>query len=566
VSGQCALYELALEERVNRSLLVAEGRVISQSSFWNSGHTHIYTSSTVEIYKVFKGSLQASVIDIITRGGVADQDMEIISGLLELKEGEEGIFMCVPFPEIPGKYKVYGSSQGFLKYDEGMLRARDPFRVYPAGNDGIYREIRRITGRPWEEIKPVPANTRQERYAQARAPLISSFKPSRISGGTQSILTIYGDGFGFLRGTVYFTDPDAGSRFVSVPPSQYIMWTDDSIKVEVPTKAGSGLIRVTNGNTGLSSNSLTALTVPFTQTNISGISGIPAGAYHIDQHGTGGYVWRMNTGFNQNPAAKSSFIRAFNGWKCLSYINWTLGPVTNENNSGEDGVNVITFDETGQSLEPGVLGSCFSFYKGCAGNNWVVTEMDIVFASSPSVFKWYFGTAGPTTDEIDFETVALHELGHGQQLGHVTTSSDLMFYSLSRGVKRNISADDTEGARYIMQRNRYGAVCTEQAMIPLTPENCQDSLPTYIETKGVVVHQNPFHDKTLVDYLLPSQEHVVAELYNILGDKIITIKNQTEGLGIHSITIDGDLDLIPGVYILSLRLGADSFPVKLYKY
>src|SRR3954467_6376018 len=64
-----SLYEVSLTEKVNRSGLIIEGKVANQQSFWNSQHTIIYTSSSIEVYKIFKGTVNTSTVQIITIGG-----------------------------------------------------------------------------------------------------------------------------------------------------------------------------------------------------------------------------------------------------------------------------------------------------------------------------------------------------------------------------------------------------------------------------------------------------------------------------------------------------------------
>ncbi len=57
-----ALYEVPLEERIDRSELIVEGRVVDQESFWNSDRTLIFTASHVDVYRVFKGQVQGEQI------------------------------------------------------------------------------------------------------------------------------------------------------------------------------------------------------------------------------------------------------------------------------------------------------------------------------------------------------------------------------------------------------------------------------------------------------------------------------------------------------------------------
>ncbi|MBK5284153.1 MAG: hypothetical protein JJE25_02030, partial [Bacteroidia bacterium] len=69
LNAQCLTYPVSVPDRVNFSSVVVEGKVISQNSFWNSSHDFIYTSSQIELYKIFKGTVSATQIEIISEGG-----------------------------------------------------------------------------------------------------------------------------------------------------------------------------------------------------------------------------------------------------------------------------------------------------------------------------------------------------------------------------------------------------------------------------------------------------------------------------------------------------------------
>src|SRR4051794_14469350 len=66
------LYKVSMEEKISQSSLIVEGKVVEKKSFWNAQHSMIYTSNQVEVYKVFKGTLQKNTIEVITVGGVVD--------------------------------------------------------------------------------------------------------------------------------------------------------------------------------------------------------------------------------------------------------------------------------------------------------------------------------------------------------------------------------------------------------------------------------------------------------------------------------------------------------------
>jgi hypothetical protein len=56
------LYPVSIDQKIARSTLIVEGKVIGRQSAWNDAHTMIFTTNQVEVYKVFKGSLSKNII------------------------------------------------------------------------------------------------------------------------------------------------------------------------------------------------------------------------------------------------------------------------------------------------------------------------------------------------------------------------------------------------------------------------------------------------------------------------------------------------------------------------
>jgi len=60
--------------------------------------------------------------------------------------------------------------------------------------------------------------------------------------------------------------------------------------------------------------------------------------------------------------------------------------------------------------------------------------------------------------------------------------------------------------------------------------------------QGFVVSQNysnPFNPSTRIEYVIPSDSHVRATVYNIIGEEIATLVDQDEGAGKHTAVWDG---------------------------
>lgn len=478
--AQCMLYPVSLTDRAKTATAIVEGEVINSQSFWNKSHSNIYTLHKIRPTKVFDWSFGGAVppaFYMVTEGGRVGNDMQHVTASLDLDVGNVGIFFCqasnvlVESEQIDPfmyKFEAYAGPQGFIKFDNNKLYANDPFNTYLV-EPNLYKQLTTLTGKPYTVVgvyaEPIPSIS--------AAPTITSFTPDSLSAGTKSVLTITGTNFGSTRGTstVGFKDANNGGSSLFEPEDvEYVSWTDTEIKVEVTRRAGTGKFTVTTG--GGSVQSATNLVITFAQLNVVDGNNDVFQPQHIGKNGTG-YTWQFFTDFANNTAAKQSFLRAFQNWRCGTLINWDIGTNTTTNTIALDGVNVIRFD-IGSELPNGVLGRCTSWWSGCTqGPNtfWYVNELDIVFDDG---VNWNFGPANPTFSQYDFESVAVHELGHGHQLGHVIKSSEIMHYSIANGQKKRTLSNegDLSGGNYVMDLNLKGGVCGKNVMVALNPNFC----------------------------------------------------------------------------------------------
>ena len=110
-------------------------------------------------------------------------------------------------------------------------------------------------------------------------------------------------------------------------------------------------------------------------------------------------------------------------------------------------------------------GAKFEFYDASSDNN-----ISIVWRDSPALattwsylawpiiercrveinIKHDFSTTYPVpSDKFDLLTVMAHEFGHWLKLDHSKDSLTLMYYALSKGVRKNLTDGDIAGIRYI---------------------------------------------------------------------------------------------------------------------
>lgn len=502
--SQGALREIPLKQQIEKSSLIIEGEVISKHSFWDANHHNIYTSNTVKVYKVFKGQ-SIGTIAVITPGGAVGFEAETVSPSLKLHKGDIGVFMLnenkVPFSaenkSSNPRFRPYSSVQGFYRYNTDTDVAANPFSVKRGISDSFYKEIMTHARSNYIEVTPFDIKRKTSNSNQKKnafAPGSITFLPTTSTAGTASVLTISGTGFGAIKGIVGFSNADdGGATFIDALDTQVLTWGDTEITVKIPTDAGTGPIKVTNDDTS-SGTSAGDLTITYAELNavddFYSVGEATDYAYetrHIDDpdtSGSGGYTWEMFTDFFddfEKPGAKASFERALDTWRCETDVNWIVsGSATTVDVVASDGTNVVRFDngdEGAGGLPDGVLGRCTSRWSSCgflddpdSGNYWV-SELDIQFDDDTS---WETGPPLATGSDFDFESVALHELGHGHQLGHVIEGTGaVMHYALSAAENiRTLTAGDIAGAGDVHSRS------TTIRISPPTIEDCGEAVMT----------------------------------------------------------------------------------------
>jgi hypothetical protein len=153
------LQAVSLQQRVENSSLVFEAKVLSKTSFWDTDRRHIYTSNLVSVYKVFKGELSSSTVEVITIGGIVGNEMEKVSYGLDLKEGSVGVFTCIPnnikLTKVSRNLQLrpYSEIQGFIRYDLNTGTARDVFKVYKNVSGEIYPVLQKLSSSKFKVMK-----------------------------------------------------------------------------------------------------------------------------------------------------------------------------------------------------------------------------------------------------------------------------------------------------------------------------------------------------------------------------------------------------------------------------
>ncbi len=574
--AQMLLKEVPLKTQVENSNLIVEGEVVAKKSFWDDNHHNIYTANTVKVYKVFKGE-QSKTIEVITLGGTVDNEALMVSPGLKLRKGDIGTFMLynnsIPLglqsKSSNKKYRTYSSLQGFYKYNLQDNIAVNPFSKKKGISNLFYDEILNYTKSNYIEIFEYYTNnnfkSKQNQAIGFLPPASITFSPTTGSAGTKTVITISGSGFGATKGNVGFSNADdGGATFINALDTQILTWSDTEITVQIPSDAGTGTIRVTHNDTTTGVSAAT-LTITYSQLNVPHDPGTGTEGYqtqHVDRNGNGGYIWQMHTDFDGNAAAKASFLSAFEIWRCETGVNWDIGATTTTDVIADDNINIIRFDN-GSELPVGVLGRCTSRWTGCGGGatvKWYVEELDIAFDDGTD---WYFGSSLPAFAEYDFESVSLHELGHGHQLGHVIDNStqvdngnDVMHYAISNSEQQRVlSPNNIAAGNNVQSRSTSVAVCSQSLM---TNHSCSLSVEEDELSNAINLYPNPAKNQFYISnapYI--NLEKVVV--YDISG-RLISKHDVSNSSRLKTIDLVG---VSKGVYFVSIHSDRASITKKI---
>lgn len=489
VSSQCLTVPVPLEKIFQESDLVVEGQMIYKNSFFGKDN-NIYSKYAIVPYTIYKG-LNADTFYAISLGGRIDLRITEAYPSDGFNE-ERGIFFLkndqannsgssqMTYRTVAGRQSCY--------YTDG-ISINDLYNRYPDYNLFI-NTIVTISGE-----KRILRQFQQPTNNSKRAtPVINSITPSYRTAGTDSTITIIGSNFNSSRGTgnVGFRNAnDGGSSFINPLASEYLTWNDTMIVVKVPTQAGTGTIRVTNSDPANVTSS-TSLYIPYNLINVTYNPG--SGAEHYSSRLQGlnsgnSMIYNFTVSFNDSVEAKRDFVNSLESWRCKTLVNFdTATGTSNKTSAANDTFNLVMWDYV-STLGLGTLGVAITNFSGCSVSgviSFFVIDLDMVFNDVPfSGYTWEYGSGTPSGSQFDFESVAVHELEHTHQLGHVNDANKVMHYSLSNGIKKSsISTMDSFGGKFIMNLSG-SSVCSNTAMSPLNSTSC-----SYVALASDRIHLN----------------------------------------------------------------------------
>ncbi|MCH8569633.1 MAG: T9SS type A sorting domain-containing protein, partial [Balneolales bacterium] len=73
---------------------------------------------------------------------------------------------------------------------------------------------------------------------------------------------------------------------------------------------------------------------------------------------------------------------------------------------------------------------------------------------------------------------------------------------------------------------------------------------------------NPFNPTTQISYDLPETAEVRLEVYNVMGQRVALLVNETQNAGTHNLSFNAS-SLASGVYIYRLQAGNETLTRKM---
>ena len=167
--------------------------------------------------------------------------------------------------------------------------------------------------------------------------------------------------------------------------------------------------------------------------------------------------------------------------------------------------------------------------------------------------NWNFGPETTPFNLFDFESVAVHELGHAHQLGHIIAPEKVMHFAITNGgeVRSLDPVSDIDGGQQVLTNFGQLGLCGESPMTPLIAVPVEDQeLPDGFRLAGA--YPNPFADEARLTVTVETEQFVTVVLHDVLGRVVRTVfEGRITPARQEQIAIEGH-DLTPGVYLVRI--------------
>jgi hypothetical protein len=503
--------------------VVFEGEIIESTGFRETRQA-LYE---FEPYKVFKGKIQKdSTLKIMTYPAPVD-----VQYLGEWSHGrsEVGVFFIKKNKNDNAIYHFVNPKNAWVVYPKLLIG--HPIIHEQHFKKMFYDKILAPHGAKYEKTryyhKKKENLTVGNTVMKSGSGVITGFSRDTVPAGVlsgASRMTIYGDGFGSVKGNVLMEDANQANIFVALHPIRHILyWSDDSIQVIVPAMgfassanpdigdtrkscAGTGYVRVIKG-TGLPIPiwSDTELIIPYAIKNYAENSAFenlytPYEVRLRNANGQGGYTFVYDTSFYNNAPALAAFRRSLKTWRCATGIHLKdicIADTLCRTDESSTRILVSFAKSCFATTDTTVLATTYISQKldtNCPQATYFTDSISLAFrpqsqllyscptGTCPAV--WNYDTLpNSAANAYNFEKVATHELGHVFMLQHVIDSTSLMHFDTHPGTSadanlKTLDATALQGMNYIVRRDTaQTTLCATPPLILLSPSSRCGNLP-----------------------------------------------------------------------------------------
>ena len=149
----------------------------------------------------------------------------------------------------------------------------------------------------------------------------------------------------------------------------------------------------------------------------------------------------------------SAVMGALDDWEAHVQGNLMNVGTTSSNAIGNDGVNIVSFEDPGKIVRNAIAVTLVGYYD--SGTTETVNNiafgryLDTDISFSKRLDFTSDGESGGCSNEYHIESVTTHESGHALGLAHSSVGSALMYPSISACVEKGIASDDVDGINTI---------------------------------------------------------------------------------------------------------------------
>lgn len=243
IFAQCLLLPTSIDQRVEEASIVFEGKIIEKSTFRGEKVNLIYTNYEIEVYRIFKGEISSTTIDMVSAGGRLGDEMTVATPSFKGEVGQTGVFMLRTYRgnvidnSRPNLLIGVAENASIINYHPNKDSSNDAFGESFDTHEKLYQRIAGITHQN-ELIKNLPSAQK----GTVLVPSITSFTPTTVTAGTETLLTITGTGFGGTAGTVFFDSPNDGSGEVILDQLHFTFKTGRTRKFKFGFLQDLGLV------------------------------------------------------------------------------------------------------------------------------------------------------------------------------------------------------------------------------------------------------------------------------------------------------------------------------------